>query len=104
MGIYGVIAYTVNQRTQETGIRLALGATPKNIVESFLGQGMVLTAAGLALGLFGAAALARYLSSFLYGVSTTDPATFIVISVLLASVATAACYLPSRSAGQVDPR
>jgi ABC-type antimicrobial peptide transport system permease subunit len=103
VGIYSIIAFTVGQRTQEIGIRIALGATPGEIVNSFLGESLVLTAAGLGLGLVGAVALTRALSSLLYGVTATDPSTFLAISLLLTAVATVAGYLPSRRASKVDP-
>jgi ABC-type antimicrobial peptide transport system permease subunit len=103
VGIYGVIAFSVGRRTQEIGIRIALGATPRRIQESFLGESMMLTAAGLALGLVGAVVLTRTLSSLLYGVTATDPATFFALSLFLAAIATAAAYLPARRAAKVDP-
>jgi putative ABC transport system permease protein len=103
VGIYGVIAFTVGRRTREIGIRMALGATPRKILESFLGESMMLTAAGLALGLVGAVVLTRTLSSLLYGVTATDPATFFAISLFLTAVATAAAYVPARRAAKVDP-
>ena len=98
-----MIAYSVSQRTKEIGVRLAMGATPHRILTSILGQGAVLTAAGLALGLLGAVALSSFLKSFLYGVTATDPLTFATIPVVLALVSLAACYVPARRASQLEP-
>ena len=102
-GIYGVIAYLVNQRTQEVGIRIALGAQPKDIFRLIVTEGVKLITVGLLFGLLGALALARFLAGLLFGVSPTDPLTFMVISALLATVALLACYLPARQATKVDP-
>ncbi len=101
-GIYGVIAYLVSQRTQEMGIRIALGAQPKDIFKLIVTEGLMLIAAGLLLGLLGSLALARFLSGLLFGVSPTDPLTFTAISSLLAVVALLACYLPARRATKID--
>jgi putative ABC transport system permease protein len=103
IGLYGVLAYTVVQRTHEIGIRLALGAQPGNIVALVMRQGLSLTLLGLALGLAGAAALTRLLERLLHGVSATDAPTFIAIALLLSVVAVLACYLPARRATKVDP-
>ena len=103
VGIYGVIAYSVSQRTREIGVRLAMGATPQRILRSILGQGAVLTAAGLALGLLGAVMLSSFLASFLYGVTATDPLTFATIPIALTLVALAACYVPARRASRLEP-
>jgi putative ABC transport system permease protein len=103
IGIYGVMAYSVTQRTREIGIRLALGAERRDVINLVLGQGVRLTLIGVTIGLLGAVAATRALTGLLYGVSTTDPATFIVISLFIAVVALIACYVPARRATQVDP-
>jgi len=103
IGIYGVIAYTVAQRTQEVGIRRALGAKQSNIVWLVIRQGLVLTLAGIALGLGGALALTRVMKTFLYHVSATDSATFVGIALLFLAVALAASYVPARRAARIDP-
>ena len=103
VGIYGVLSYLVGRRTQEIGIRLALGATRADVLRLIVGHGMALAAAGIAIGLFGAWAIARLLGALLYGVSPHDPATFAAIAALVAAVAFAASYLPGRRAARVDP-
>jgi putative ABC transport system permease protein len=103
VGIYGVMSYTVGQRTQEIGIRLALGAQPGNMLALILGRGARLASAGIALGLLGALALTRFLSSLLYGVHAKDPLTFIGVAAMLMAVALLACYVPARRAMKVDP-
>jgi predicted permease len=103
VGIYGVISYIVSQRTQEIGVRMALGAPGETVLRSVVKQGMALTGIGLGVGMFGAWGLSRAMSSLLYGVSATDPMTFGGTAVLLAVVALAAVYVPARRASRVDP-
>ena len=103
IGLYGVMAYSVIQRTQEIGIRIALGAQTGNVLKMVLRQGLKLTAIGLALGLAAAYALTRYMQSMLFGVKATDPATFAAIALLLIAVAIVACWIPARRATKVDP-
>ncbi|HEU5451103.1 MAG TPA: ABC transporter permease, partial [Terriglobales bacterium] len=103
IGIYGVLAYSVSQRTREIGIRMALGANPARVVALVVARGMVLVGVGVTVGLAGALALTRLMSSLLYAVSARDPQSFVAVSVLLAMVALLACYLPARIAARVDP-
>jgi len=102
-GIYGVMHYTVAQRTRDIGIRTALGACRAEILALVLREGLTLAAAGVALGLAGALALTRVLSGLLYGVSTTDPSTFLTAGLILTAAAMLACYVPARRAARVDP-
>ena len=109
IGLFGVLAYTVSQRTHEIGIRMALGANRTSVMKMIVVQGMVLVAIGVALGLAGAYVLTRYLESWinlkemLFGVKASDPVTYTVIALLLSVVALIACYLPARRATKVDP-
>jgi putative ABC transport system permease protein len=103
VGIYGVMAYAVTQRTHELGIRLALGAQTGNVLRLVIRQGMILAFTGMAMGLAASLALTRVISTLLFGVSATDPLTFVAISLLLGAVAFLACYLPARRATKVDP-
>ena len=103
VGIYGVIAYAVSQRTHEIGIRLALGAQPRNILQMVLGQGLKLALLGIACGVMTALALTRLMKTLLFGVGATDPLTFGAVALLLLLVVLLACWIPARRATKVDP-
>jgi len=103
IGIYGVTAYYVTQRTQEIGIRMALGAQMSDVLKLVLKGGMVLTVAGVVTGLAGAYALTRWMRTLLFGVSPTDWLTLLAVSVCVLITALLACYLPARRATKVDP-
>jgi predicted permease len=103
LGIYGVLAYLVSRRTQEIGIRMALGAAPGDVLREVLGQGLRLSAAGIAAGIVAALGVTRVLSKVLYGVTPTDPVTFFSVAMLLLLVALAASYIPARRAMKTDP-
>ena len=103
VGIYGVISYSVTQRTREIGVRMALGAQPGKVLSMVLREGMFLATVGIAIGIGGALALGRVLQSLLFEIKPTDPATFVGVAIALALVALAACYIPARRAMHVDP-
>jgi len=102
-GIYSVISYTVSRRTQEIGIRMALGAQAADVLKLFVGHGMGLAVLGIAIGVVVAGALTQLMSNLLFGLSANDPLTFAVIALLLTGVALLACYIPARRATKVDP-
>ncbi len=103
IGIYGVMAYSFSQRTHEVGVRVALGAQRLDILRMALGEGMLVVAIGLAVGIAGAVAVTRVFRSMLFGVDATDPVTLAVVAGILAAVALLACYIPARRATRVDP-
>jgi len=103
VGVYGVIAYSVSQRTREIGVRVALGAQRSNVLALILGHGAVLAAAGIGIGLAGALGVTRFLRSMLYGVSPFDPVSFTAVTLVLTAIAFLASYVPARRAARVDP-
>ena len=103
VGVYGVMAYAVSERTHEIGVRMALGAGPADVRGLVIGDAFRLTAAGIAAGLIGGLAATRSLRTLLFGISATDPATFILAAAALAASALAAAYIPARRASAVDP-
>ena len=103
VGIYGVIAYAVSQRTREIGIRIALGAEPVGLRRMFLLQGLVLAGIGVAIGLAASSGVTRWMKSLLFGIPALDPTTYFAVTVLLVMVAALASYLPARRATDVDP-
>jgi ABC-type antimicrobial peptide transport system permease subunit len=103
IGIYGVISYVVGQRTHEIGIRMALGAQRRDVLNLMLGQGMKMAIAGVAIGVCAALGLTHLMVKMLFAVSATDPMTFAGVAIMLSGVALAACYIPARRAMRVDP-
>jgi ABC-type antimicrobial peptide transport system permease subunit len=103
VGLYAVISFTTEQRTREFGVRLALGARPADVSRLVIGEGLRLALAGLACGLIAALVLSRALASMLYGVTTTDPATYAAVAAVLVTLACISCYIPARRALRTDP-
>jgi len=103
IGIYGVIAYSVEQRTQEIGIRMALGAQSHDVRRMVVWQGMLLAIIGVVIGVGAALGLTRLMTSMLYGVKAWNPVIYVVVAVLLGMIAFVACYIPARRAAKVDP-
>jgi putative ABC transport system permease protein len=103
VGVYGVMSYTVSRRTHEIGVRLALGAAPRSIVSMIVREGMVVASIGGVVGVAGALALTRSMSSILYGVRPSDPLTFVTVAVILMIAALLATYIPARQAASTDP-
>jgi ABC-type antimicrobial peptide transport system permease subunit len=103
LGLYGVISYSAKQRTREIGVRVAFGASERDVLRLILGQGLVMALAGIGLGLGGAFAVTRVVTSYLVRVSATDPITFAGVAALLLAVAIVASFVPARRASRVDP-
>src|SRR4029077_8075271 len=103
IGVFGVMAYTVSQRTAEIGLRVALGAAPAQILWLLFGRGLAVTGVGLGVGLIGAAFTTRYLGSLLFEIKPTDPVTYLSVAALLATTSLVALYVPARRATKVDP-
>jgi len=103
VGTYGVIAYSVAVRTKELGLRMALGARQSDVFRSVLGRGAVMALSGIGIGLLGAVVLTRFLSSLLFGITPTDPVTFVMVSLSFSVVSFLAIYLPARRATKIDP-
>jgi putative ABC transport system permease protein len=102
-GIYGVLAYSVTRRTNEIGVRVALGASHRDVLRQIVNQGMRPVAIGITIGVGGAVGLSRFMATLLFGVTPTDPVTFLGVALLLAVAGLGACYLPARRALRVDP-
>jgi putative ABC transport system permease protein len=103
VGIYGVISYSVARRTNEFGIRMAMGAKPNDLLNLVIGQGLILGVVGVIAGVAGAAILTRFLQELLFGISALDPSTFVLMAVVLLAVTVVACWAPARRATRVDP-
>src|SRR5207302_10871991 len=101
--VFGVMAYSVSRRTREIGVRVALGARPRDVLAIVLGQGLRTILVGVVIGVAGSLALTRFVQSLLFGVTSTDPLTFIAVTLLLITAALLACYIPARRASKVDP-
>jgi ABC-type antimicrobial peptide transport system permease subunit len=103
VGVYGVLAYSIGQRTAEIGLRVALGATPRKVLALIIGQGMRPILIGIGVGLLGALALSHFVSSLLFNVKPMDPLTYVVVALLVAAAALLSCYVPALRALRIDP-
>ena len=103
VGVYGVIAYSVSQRTREIGVRVALGAQRRNVLRLILGDGAVLAAAGIGIGLAGALGVTRFMRAMLYGVTPFDAVSFVTVTMVLTAIVFVASYVPARRVARVDP-